>query len=85
MGTIDKKWFKLSCEKCDVTETSSALDKGSNWSGSFWNYPDRFENFDINVSGGDKTEPEIVLAICKACKGNAVVDPAYGHNKPDGY
>ena len=33
MGVSDKLWVKLVCPECGAAEVSSALDKGSGWSG----------------------------------------------------
>ncbi len=85
MGTIDKLWIKLTCNGCESTETSSALDKGSRWSGFNWDRPDPFTLFDVICEGGGKNEPTVVSAKCKACSSDASVQTAYGFGRPSGF
>ena len=67
MGTIDKSTYTLSCDACDVTETSSVLDKGSNYGGSWWQSGTDFVNFVTEWQGGDKNEPKLTKASCRTC------------------
>lgn len=85
MGTIDKLWVKLTCPGCGVSETSSALDKGSGWGGSSWGSFGSFESFHVAASGGDKREPEVTSATCKACNASASVETQYGFGRPRGF
>jgi hypothetical protein len=76
MGYIDKVCATLVCPKCGASEESSALDKGSNWSGSHWYGFGGFESFKIESTGGGIQEPEITKATCK-CGAKADVSYAY--------
>jgi hypothetical protein len=67
MGIIDSTRYTLTCQPCDTAETSKVLDKGSNYSGSWWESGADFKHFDTVWSGGDRTEPKLVKATCKAC------------------
>lgn len=81
MGISDKLNFTLSCEKCAVSETVSALDKGSGWDGPHWSdWQDRqpFTNFTVQCKGGGRDEPEIVSATCNACGGVATSKSKHG-------
>jgi hypothetical protein len=85
MGVIEKLWIKLTCNGCGATETSSALDKGSGWSGSQWGSLGSFTLFDVICEGGGKNEPNIVSAKCKACSSDASVKTAYGFGRPSDF
>ena len=85
MGTIDKLWVKLTCETCGATETASALDKGSMWSGSHWLGLGGFSLFEVHTSGGGLKEPEVTTASCKKCRAPAGVEQAYGSRRPEGF
>jgi hypothetical protein len=85
MGTIDKLWVKLTCEACDISETSSASDKGSGWSGSHWNQLGPYSDFDATMEGGGKVDPEVTSAKCKRCGCEATIESAYGFSRPKGF
>ena len=85
MGVIDKLWIKVMCKGCGISETSSALDKGSGWSGSNWRDPTAFTQFDVVCEGGGQREPTVISAKCKACGSDASVDEAYGFGRPNGF
>ena len=74
MGTIDKTVYKLTCPKCSSSETSAVLDKGSGWSGSWWQSSATFLQFDTEWTGGAEVEPTLVSATCKKCGTAATVD-----------
>jgi len=72
MGIIDKCTYTLSCEICGISEEKSVLDKGSGWSGSSWQSPPKFANFNVEWNGnGGREEPDLVSAMCTKC-GNPV-------------
>ena len=74
MGIIDKTTYKLSCAACSTSETSSVLDKGSNWSGSWWQGGASFLLFNTQWSEGGKQEPDLKFATCKKCAAPAKVE-----------
>jgi len=74
MGTIDKTTYKLSCTTCSVSETTSVLDKGSNWGGSWWQEGASLSLFDTQWSGGGNQEPQLKSATCKKCAAPAKVE-----------
>jgi len=82
VGIIDKVWIKVSCENCNISDVSSAADKGSGWSGSSWNSLAGFKNFDVTADGSGKEEPSIISAKCQQCGSDAKVLSEYGFNKP---
>jgi hypothetical protein len=67
MGVIDKTTYILSCKNCKEEETSSVLDKGSNWSASHWQSGAIFKKFKTNWDGGGIVEPTLLDATCNAC------------------
>jgi len=67
MGIIDSTRYTLTCHPCDILETSTVLDKGSNYSGSWWQSGTDFQHFDTHWTGGDRIEPKLVKAACKLC------------------
>lgn len=73
MGVIDRLWIKVTCTECGSSETSSARDTGSNWSGSHWGNIGKFEQFQVVATGGGKDESKIISAKCKACGGATVL------------
>jgi hypothetical protein len=78
MGIIDKCTYTLSCELCGISEEKSVLDKGSGWSGSFWNSPPKFASFSTEWNGnGGPEEPELVSAKCATCGNPAEVQSKY--------
>jgi len=83
MGVNDKLWVKLTCSSCDVSETSTALDKGYN--NPSWGNIEQFEKFIAINSGGGKQEPEVVSAKCKTCGAIAIIESKYGFTCPSGY
>jgi len=85
LGTSDKIWVKLTCPGCNVTETSSALDKGSGWGGPHWRNYGEFKLFDAKCEGGAKDEPAVTSASCKACGEKATINEAYGFGRPEGF
>jgi hypothetical protein len=78
VGTIDSTKHLLSCDKCNVTEERRILDKGSGWSGSWWQEGAEFESFNVEWSGGGKSEPTIVAATCRICGSDAVHSSGFG-------
>jgi len=67
MGMIDSTKYSLSCATCGITETSTVLDKGSNYGGSWWQSGTDFQHFNTRWTGGDRTEPKLTSSECKAC------------------
>lgn len=67
MGSIDSTKHTLTCKPCSIVEASTVLDKGSNYSGSWWQSGTVFQLFETEWTGGDKTEPRLVRAVCKGC------------------
>ena len=74
MGTIDRTDYKLSCPKCNITESATVLDHGSNWNGSWWQSEARFSNFETQWIGGGSKEPELISAKCKHCGAVSIVN-----------
>ena len=68
MGVIDKTTYLLSCERCSVEETSSILEKGSNWGGSHWQSEADFTKFMTSWKGGGVAEPTLLSATCISCE-----------------
>ncbi len=85
MGTIDKMWFRFECESCGTTETHGVSDKGSGMGGSAWSAIGSLDHFDVESTGGGRSEPEILSATCNACSTNAKTRSAYGFNKPEDF
>lgn len=85
MGTIDKLWVKLTCDKCGVSEVATASDKGSGWGGSHWNDLGGFVKFDAVITGGGNTDPDVTSAKCKSCGHVAKIDEEYGFGRPAGF
>ncbi len=81
MGTIDKLWVKVACERCKISEVSYAVDRGT-FKGSNWNTPGSFEKFDVTYKGGREEEPAVTLAKCRKCGADASVKKGYGPEKP---
>lgn len=77
MGTIDQKTYTLTCQNCHKVEKGKVLDKGSSFGGSSWQSKVDFINFDVKWVGGGISEPEIISANCKKCKGISNVTTAY--------
>ena len=67
MGIIDTCTYTLTCKHCNITESASVLDKGSNWSGSWWGGGATFLKFTTKWTGGEKTEPDLTMATCNTC------------------
>jgi len=67
VGIIDKTTYRLTCPKCGAVEKANVLDKGSNWSGSYWQSGATFERFETSWSGGGSTEPDLTSATCRQC------------------
>ncbi len=75
MGIIDTATITLTCPGCGLVEASRILDKGNAWSGSHWGLPS-FTKFDVTLTGGGKTEPD-VEGTCFDCGTSARVSTAY--------
>ena len=73
MGTIDKTTYHLKCPECLIEESSSILDKGSNWNGSYWQSNAHFTNFKTEWSGGGNSEPNLRMAYCNICNVEPIV------------
>ena len=77
MGVIDQCTYNLTCKECNISESSSVFDKGSNYSGSWWSSGPKFNHFNTSWSGGGEVEPKLVKAICKTCGSAASVEHKY--------
>ena len=77
MGVIDRCTYTLRCNQCNVTESGSAVDSGSGWSGSSWSSGPSYQNFETKWEGSGKTEPDLVSAACKTCGQAPVVTSKY--------
>ncbi len=75
MGTIDSATITLTCPGCGLVEASRILDRGNAWSGSDWGLPS-FSKFDVTLTGGQKTEPD-VKGKCPNCGTTADVSTVY--------
>ena len=74
MGVIDQTTYTLTCPKCGASESQKVLDKGSNWSGSWWQSGARFTHFQTTWDGeGGSVEPKLSIATCKSCQSKAQV------------
>lgn len=71
MGIVDKNTVTLHCPRCDISETISALEKGSAY-GSSWTDYDKAKRFDYIQEPGN-VGPRIASAKCKHCAGDAIV------------
>lgn len=67
MGYIDETSYTLTCTKCGDSERKKILDKGSMWSGSHWQSGAEFEKFETTWTGGEREEPTLTHAVCRAC------------------
>src|SRR5687767_1680883 len=85
MGVSDKLWFRFRCPRCGQQKTSAVLDKGSEWSPPHWGSLGEIEGFAITSTGGGAVEPEVSVAVCKACDVTARVDTAYGFSRPEDF
>ena len=64
MGIIDQTTYTLTCPKCGASESQKVLDKGSNWSGSWWQSGASFTHFQTTWDGeGGSVEPKLSIAI----------------------
>lgn len=84
MGTSDKIWFKISCDSCGTSETVTARDKGSMWSGPSWTSIDKPGTFSIREKL-DQGEPAVQSATCNSCGKAAEVKSSYGLTRPEGF
>lgn len=74
MGIIDQTTYTLTCPKCGIYESQKVLDKGSNWSGSWWQSGASFTHFQTTWDGeGGSIEPKLSSATCKSCQSKAQV------------
>ena len=74
MSVIDKTTHTLKCQECGISESTSVLDKGSEWSNSSWQSGPLFSDFTVEWSSeGGKIEPRITSATCKSCNISANV------------
>lgn len=67
MGIIDTMNWKLTCPKCNATDTVSARQKGSMWSPGPWSDISGSALFDIESKPG-VDGPELESASCRTCK-----------------
>ena len=72
MGVIDKNTFKLECPSCGVTESLSALEKGSCYGSGGWTDYGDSKHFDYHQTPG-KIGPIIDEATCKKCNVAAIL------------
>jgi hypothetical protein len=84
MGVTDRLWVKLTCEKCGISETSTAAEKGSMW-GASWNDLNTLEKFEAVITGGGREEPDVKSAKCNTCGANATIDDQYGFQRPPNF
>lgn len=71
MGIIDTTHFTITCPKCGIIESLSVHEKGSAYSSS-WQDGAEAKNFILTWTGGDKVEPKITSAKCRACGSEAM-------------
>jgi hypothetical protein len=77
MEIIDKKNFKIKCEKCGITEEQYILENGTSWNGSLWQKLAKFQNFVTIWIDNDEKKPDIFEATCKKCGKSAKVETRY--------
>jgi hypothetical protein len=73
MGIIDTTKHTVRCPQCGVVETVSVHQKGSLFN-PYWQDGSEMKNFELEWTGGDKEEPTIVAARCRACGAAAVAN-----------
>jgi hypothetical protein len=71
MGIIDTTKFTITCPKCGIIESVSVHQKGSSYN-PYWQDGAEAKKFDLTWTGGDKEEPKITSAKCKACGSEAI-------------
>jgi hypothetical protein len=85
MGAIDRKWVNALCMDCDISETTTAVEKGSAYRSSWENFIP-MEKFDIICGKSKYDEPEITSATCKRCNNGALIKSTCHFGKrPEGY
>lgn len=75
MGIIDTQTITLTCPNCGVTEDSRIFDKGSGYSGSWWQMPS-FSLFAVQVTGSRETD-FTVTGRCVKCDVDATSESRY--------
>jgi len=73
MGIIEQKNFKIYCENCDITEKTSAVEKGSAAGSAGWTDFKTVRHFTLEVIDDDIVGPKITKALCKKCEDKADV------------
>lgn len=77
MGIIDMRTYKLTCAKCEATQSSTVVQKGSVWGGASWGAAATFSNFNTTWSDSGADEPQLQSAFCKECDIPASVESSY--------
>ena len=67
MGIIDKNTATLRCATCDISETLTAIEKGSVYGSSGWGQFGDSKLFDIETRVRGAAGPEITTARCRKC------------------
>jgi hypothetical protein len=74
MGVIDKNTAVLKCPQCQVTETLTALERGSAYGNSGWGTFGTAKHFDVVIEDSGFGGPRITGAKCKQCNSDAAVE-----------
>ena len=85
MGIIDSTYYRLSCAKCEMSETIGAHEKGSSFGSSGWQELSSSEFFNVvNSNERPSSSPEVDSASCKSCGESAKVEN-HMWSKPKGW
>ncbi len=74
MGVLDVNKDKLTCLECRISETLTAVEKGSCYGSSGWGGFNQSEHFEITSINESGIGPRIGSAKCKTCGNNAAIE-----------
>ena len=74
MGVIDKNTATLTCPQCTVTETLTALEKGSVYGRAGWGSFGTSKHFDVTTEEDRVVGPNVTSAKCKHCGCDATIE-----------
>jgi hypothetical protein len=77
MGVIDKNIATMTCPECKVTETITALEKGSVYGSAGWGSFGRSQHFDVEIEEDRVGGPDVKSAKCKKCRCDATIETGH--------
>ena len=85
MGIIDSTHYRLTCEKCGISDTLSSHQYGSSWAPGEWDSLGPSLQFDAVIDAGTKVSgPHVKSAACKKCRAEAKIENGM-FSKPTGW